>query len=209
MKIGILSDAHGNTLCLEKCIDHLLPKVDKIFFLGDIYGYFPDSSGNIKLLKKYNIHCILGNHDFKALKDHKEKIKLLKDDDFNFINSLSTHHILTYKNIKVIMVHGSPTDYLNEYVHPNSDFNKWRGVPYDIILMGHTHRSFIKKIEGKYFINVGSCGLPRDIGNLFTMGIINLEKRHYKIEKIEVNIEDIINTYPQIENNVITCLYRK
>ncbi len=40
MKIGVLSDAHGNPDGLKMCIDFFIQKkVGKIYFLGDAIGY--------------------------------------------------------------------------------------------------------------------------------------------------------------------------
>ena len=42
MRIGVISDAHGNPLGLRACLDFLAgEKVEAIYFLGDSVGYMP------------------------------------------------------------------------------------------------------------------------------------------------------------------------
>ena len=41
MKIGLLSDIHGNHIAMEAVMEFLLPEVDTFAFLGDLCGYYP------------------------------------------------------------------------------------------------------------------------------------------------------------------------
>ena len=220
MKIGVLSDAHGNALALKKCLEYLKEKVDKIFFLGDSCGYFPDVNGVIELLLQYNVHSVSGNHDFMIL--GKEKIDQKKDLVYqlsksqkklnkkteNYLNSLATSYTLEYNSLKILMVHASPTNNLHEYVYEYSDLKKWKNIDYDIVLMGHTHRSFIKRSNNKHYINVGSCGLPRDNGNLYSMAVLDLEDKNYCIDKLNIPYKTVLNYYPNVHESVKSCLKR-
>ena len=43
MKIGILSDAHGNPHGLNRCLTALKREgAERLYFLGDAVGYLPD-----------------------------------------------------------------------------------------------------------------------------------------------------------------------
>ena len=64
MKLGVISDIHGNYLALEKVISKIkLFNVDKILFLGDSVGYLCYPNEVISLLIENNIQCIKGNHE--------------------------------------------------------------------------------------------------------------------------------------------------
>jgi putative phosphoesterase len=220
MKIGILSDAHGNAIALKKCLEYLKEKVDKIFFLGDSCGYFPDVNTVVELLEEYEIHSIKGNHDAMILGHDnidlkKEDVyqinaskKILTESSKEYLLSLSSSFKMEYNKIKVIMVHGSPADNLYEYVYENSNFIKWKDIKYDIVLMGHTHRPFIKEVGSKWFINVGSCGLPRDYGNLFSMAILDLDNEEYSLKRLKISTEKILDSYPNVHESVRACLKR-
>ncbi|WP_407649025.1 metallophosphoesterase family protein [Devosia algicola] len=64
MKIGLLSDAHGNPEGLERCLSALHRiAVDKIYFLGDAVGYFSGWRDVLRLLHDNEVDAVLGNHD--------------------------------------------------------------------------------------------------------------------------------------------------
>ena len=62
MKIGLISDIHGNLEALEAVLKYLSTeeKVDKIIVLGDIVGYMTNPNECVQLT---NYDCIQGNHD--------------------------------------------------------------------------------------------------------------------------------------------------
>ena len=59
MKIGLISDIHGNLEALEVALEYLSvkEKVDKIIVLGDIVGYMANPNECVQLIKDYD--CIL------------------------------------------------------------------------------------------------------------------------------------------------------
>jgi len=62
MKIGIISDIHGNSHGL-KIVLSKLSKCDKTLCAGDISGYYPFVDESISLLKEHKVISVLGNHD--------------------------------------------------------------------------------------------------------------------------------------------------
>ena len=67
MKIGLISDIHGNLEALETVLECLSAKekVDKIIVLGDIVGYMANPNECVELTKNYD--CIQGNHDYTVV----------------------------------------------------------------------------------------------------------------------------------------------
>lgn len=55
----------------------------------------------------------------------------------------------------------------------------------DIIIFGHTHRFTEEIMNGRLWLNPGSCGRPR-FGNQTSMVIMELCNKKYTINKIEV-----------------------
>ncbi len=195
MKIGILSDAHGNWTGFKTCFDIIVSKdVDKIFYLGDIYGY--GLNGNKIANYIFNqspnfIHCLMGNHDAMMLgllpiDDEKNKIYRLKPEAINdsgksLLMSLLPYSINKIGDISILFVHGTPHDPLCGYLYENDSFENYLFLNYDYIFMGQTHRPYIKKIEKTTFINVGSCGLPRDVGNRVSCVIFDTISKDYQV----------------------------
>jgi predicted phosphodiesterase len=61
------------------------------------------------------------------------------------------------------LVHGSPRDPVDEYLHPDTPLDDLVGfAKAPFVVMGHSHRPFVRSARGTTFVNVGSCGLPRD-----------------------------------------------
>ena len=62
---GLLADIHANDIALKVALEELDQLgVDEIICSGDIVGYGGNPNETISLLRKYNVKCILGNHDF-------------------------------------------------------------------------------------------------------------------------------------------------
>lgn len=174
--IGILSDAHGNITGFRLAILHLKKLgVQKFYFLGDALGYIPTVDVVQELIEMGpEIQCILGNHELMILKNkivvnrddiykHKLISEKLHIDQIAFLNKWPTKLSVSIAGTKVLFIHGSPTDVSNGYIYPDTDLTKFI-VDEDFVFMGHTHYPFIKQEKGITFVNVGSCGLPRDDG---------------------------------------------
>ncbi|WP_062105550.1 metallophosphoesterase family protein [Bacillus niameyensis] len=66
MRIGIITDIHGNSAALKAVLDELdnLKHVDHIYCLGDMIGIGPDSNEVLDMMFSRNdISMITGNHD--------------------------------------------------------------------------------------------------------------------------------------------------
>ena len=64
MRIAILSDIHGNFFALEAVIKQIHNmQVDRIYFLGDLLGYYYEPKKVYQKLREINAIMILGNHE--------------------------------------------------------------------------------------------------------------------------------------------------
>lgn len=219
MKIAIISDAHGNYLSLLKVLKHASQHTNKIYFLGDAVGYFSESDKVIDTLIEYKINCIIGNHDamlidklkIDPIKDKIYRIEIsrkgIKKRNINFLNSLSTKIELDIDGIKILMVHGSPFNHLEGYIYPNTILEET--IDFDYLFIGHTHHSFVIKQKKTVISNPGSCGLPRDNGNVISYILFDTLLRTLEIIKIKYNIDSILKHYSStIHESVITVLKR-
>lgn len=174
--IGVLSDAHGNIPVFERMLNTLSRLgAERFVFLGDAVGYIPSVAVLDKLMKMgKGVQCILGNHEqmllggaYPARLESVYRIRaarsLLSAEQAAFVSSWPSFLQMDFPSGRALFVHGSPHDHQNGYVYPDTDLTGF-DVPYDFIFMGHTHRAFIREHSGRRFINVGSCGLPRDDG---------------------------------------------
>ena len=223
MKVGFLSDAHGNAYAANKCFK-LMSQFDvkKIFYLGDAVGYFPDAKGVLELVHMQASTVLMGNHEAMLLRhipvpqDKDEAYKISKTakniSQDQIVKTVSTipfwHGNIAGRNI--LCVHGSPWNPLNEYVYPDSDLKHFMPLPYDAIFMGHTHRPFIKKLGTLLLVNVGSCGLPRDQGDLASFAVYDTDKNECKIYRVKIHVQNVLDRYSgEIHQCVIDTLQRK
>lgn len=201
MKRAIISDIHGNFEALTavlKQIEEL--NVDQIICLGDIIGYGPNPIECLDLVMSRCAFTILGNHDQAAIFDpdgfnpvaskaiYWTRDQLEKDTSnleqadlrWDFLGELPRRH----DEGKFLFVHGSPRDPTNEYVFPETVYERDRldhlmGRFEQYCFQGHTHIPGVFYTNGtfltpedrdhhfelseeKVMVNVGSVGQPRD-----------------------------------------------
>jgi putative phosphoesterase len=215
MKIGIISDIHSNLFALRKVISDLKKhKVNFVINAGDNVGYsaFPDSC--IQILRKEKIYCVMGNYDDavandrflcgcgeadeKTMKIRAASLKWTQNNtsDYNkeFLNNLPRILNLEIDGKKILAMHGGLVA-LNEFIYEH-EYEKFENISThtdaDIIIMGHTHKSFILNLFGKLFINPGSVGKPEE----------GSPKASYVVLDLNDNYADIYHTSYNVERNI-------
>lgn len=222
MMIGIFSDVHGNLIAFEQCLS-LFNRlgVEKSFFLGDAVGYYPDGNLVLSGLSRLSIDCICGNHEAMLLgrlpingnRDEiyglKKQQEQLEQHNIEFLQDWALKREFSIDNRHILMAHGSPWDPLSEYIYPNADFCRFDNLPYDVIFLGHTHRPFIKKIGQTVVVNVGSCGLPRDQGDLLSCAIMDTYSGQINIIRQKIDNNLVLTRYQNLDPSIIKCMHRK
>jgi predicted phosphodiesterase len=151
LKIGIISDIHGNAEALQVVLNEL-KDVDKIVCLGDIIGYGADPEYCIEKIRELDIPCIKGNHegaltgelDLNYFNDYARRAiewtkKKLKEQDFIYLSRLGKK-ITIYQD--VLGVHGSPRQPLWEYILDEQTAEEvFISFDFRIYFIGHSHIS--------------------------------------------------------------------
>jgi putative phosphoesterase len=186
MRIGILSDIHGNMPALEAVLtDMSRRQLDAMFCLGDLVGYGASPNEVTAEIKASGIPTIMGNYDDGvgfdrdecgcAYRDPGEKqrghrsLLWTRDNTSHenkaFLRSLVAEIRREAAGKRLLLVHGSPRR-MNEYLfedRPLSSFQRLAASSNaDIIVFGHTHRPYTKLVDGVRFVNAGSVGKPKD-----------------------------------------------
>ncbi|MFB6144286.1 MAG: metallophosphoesterase [Candidatus Nanohaloarchaea archaeon] len=210
MKIAVISDIHSNYEALLSVMDHIEQKeVQNIFCCGDLIGYNSRPNEVIELLKEKDVQSVRGNHDdalftgaanFNPVAKEclevnreiltNENLEYLKD-----LNQIATHEM---NDKDIVQVHGSPRDPINAYIYEesiNESFIEDQGITQDVILMGQTHKPYVKEVQGKLFVNPGSVGQPRDGDPRAAYALIDLEKEQVSIIRREYDVD------ATVENN--------
>jgi putative phosphoesterase len=223
MKIGLLSDAHGNWKALEKCLLTLQRfGVEVIYFLGDAVGYLPGEREVLDLLVAFQARCQKGNHEGLLLGDlvlskEKDQIyglsrarKRISLEHLQIMKRWPDSQKVTCEGKEILLVHGSPSDTLQGYVYADADLSFAVAHPYDAIFMGHTHCPFAVTYQDKLIVNVGSCGLPRDQGDMAAFAVYDTKEHCAEIYRVPFDWGEVVGELEQgsIAPEVMECFKR-
>jgi putative phosphoesterase len=225
MKVGFLSDAHGNITATALTVGKMRELgLDEIYFLGDAIGYMPDGAAVLELLEHEGIRCVMGNHDAMGLgrlpiREEREAAYRL-----TVYSGESRHsHLLKiagpwpirreleFGGKKFLLVHGRPANELEGYLYEDGAIGLDETGGYDVIVMGQTHRPYVRNAGGTLLINAGSCGLPRDIGNLPSFAVYDCDNLTAQIHRVEIDVESVIDSWASgdVHESVLACLRRQ
>ncbi|MDQ2086762.1 YfcE family phosphodiesterase [Herbivorax sp. ANBcel31] len=225
MKLAVIGDIHSNLLALRSAVrDIKKKKVDFIICTGDNVGYSPFPNEVIKFLKSKNIISIQGNYD-KAIGnrepvcgcDYKEERlielgaisleytnKVITESNREYLRNLPENFKLKCGEYNILVVHGSPKK-INQSLKEDSPLIEkvLEEIPENILIVGHTHIPFIKRVRNKYILNPGSIGKPATEDPNPTYLILNITK-----DSVEVSINKVSYDYERaaqaiIENNFL------
>ncbi|WP_300675417.1 metallophosphoesterase family protein [Soonwooa sp.] len=234
IKIAIFSDVHGNLPALKTVLKDIKEKgIQYQFCLGDLVDFAPWCNEVIEIIRQENILCLLGNHDERIafdqtlipLEKHSEAEtnarnqainhtrKAISEENKNYLSQLPFNAKLNYKvgkkHWKIQLVHASLNSN-DTYIYESENDNTFRKLANeadaDIVVMGHTHISFKKKIDDLWFVNCGSVGRSKEENRLASYLSINLfeDKIIPEIVQIPYPIEETIEA---IENSEIPNFY--
>lgn len=206
MRIGIISDIHGNFPALVSVWNALQSDVcDEYLCLGDIVGYYPMINECIGLLRDNGVLSLMGNHDaymtgklqctrsrsVNACIAYQQTI--IHPENLAWLASLSSYrHVPMY-----YAMHGSLNDPLDGYIK-NFDFAEVHStVPgCKRFFSGHTHIQTIQHKDTLTYCNPGSVGQPRDHNPWAAYAIfdthagITLKRVPYDIDKIAFEMKN-------------------
>jgi putative phosphoesterase len=186
MRIGIFSDIHGNLPALQAVLaDMAARKLETAYCLGDLVGYGASPNEVVERIQSEGIPSIIGNYDDGVGFDREEcgcAYREPLDQELGqrslmwtraqttpgnkaFLRGLLPEFRFEGNGKRVLLVHGSPRK-MNEYLfedRPLSSFERLAASSNaDVIVFGHTHKPYVKDVNGVTFVNAGSVGKPKD-----------------------------------------------
>lgn len=185
-RIAIFGDLHGNVGATEAvlaAIDSEAP--DAVHCLGDLVGYGAFPNETTELIRERHIPTVMGNYDDGvgfdrdecgcAYRDADEEARgqrslvwtrrVTTDENKAYLRSLEPDIRFEVSGKRYRLVHGSPrrmNEYLFEDRDPRSLERIARTADCDVLVFGHTHKPWVREIEGVLFVNAGSVGKPKD-----------------------------------------------
>jgi predicted phosphodiesterase len=192
MRIGILSDIHGNLEALEAVVGVLRDKgVTRFVCCGDVVGYGPDPDLCVEVVRRLRCTCVAGNHDYGVVGNAPlEGFNSAAADALLWTRSRLTESNRSYladlplslEDGLLRFVHSSPSapdswKYVLTVRQAGAEMEECTST---VCAIGHTHQQmaveclpsrqarrlcddyFAIRPNAKYLINAGSVGQPRD-----------------------------------------------
>jgi putative phosphoesterase len=165
VRIGVVSDLHGNVPALVAALAALDGVVDEVWCAGDIVLEYRFSNETVALLRTNGVTAIQGNHDMVLLSPAGVTARTapgVDPDEVAWLASLPVRHELAADGHRILMVHGSPWEPHGDYVRAGNP--KWREADQldaDIVIVGHTHEPMVERFGSTLVVNPGSLGEPR------------------------------------------------
>jgi len=213
LRMAIISDVHGNWRALKAVLGHAQKKnIQTIWHLGDFVGYGPWPNEVIETIRESRIDSIIGNYDLKVLDFAKNRRawqkskhpvkyfsfawthKNLKKGNANYLRGLPSKMLNFFGGKRFLLVHGSPVA-IDEPLTKDTPTKRFRKlakrVKEDIVLCGHSHEFFVRKIAGVTFINPGSAGHPLDGDRRASYVIVEMKNDKLKVKnyRLKYNLQ--------------------
>lgn len=204
MRVGLISDVHGNRRALEAVLEDL-DGVDEIWCLGDTVGYGPEPAACCTLVRERATIVLAGNHDVATLlpgeisrfsrdaaRAARWTAEVLDADSRQWLSTL----VGSAERGPVGLFHGSPRDPIWEYVTTHAAVRTaLDATPAVLVAAGHTHAPICVRLDAgrlsgglrhngssidlgdtdRAFANPGSVGQPRDGDARASSAILELD----------------------------------
>jgi len=212
MRLAVFSDVHGNLAALEAVLQDIKRRsTDYTVCAGDLVGYGPFPNQVIELITSGEIPSVMGNYDDgvgfsrmvcgcdypdpEAQRSGERSITWTKEqttiENKKVLAGLPREIRLETKGKQLLVVHGSPRQ-LNEYLRPDTPEVYFRELlaeeAIDVLICGHTHVPFLKRLDRGLIVNVGSVGRPKHGRPNAVYALIHVEQ--------EVSVDFIEVPYP-------------
>ena len=192
VKLGIISDVHGNIEALDAVVRSLRDKgATRFICCGDIVGYGPDPNRCIETIRGMHCTCVAGNHDYvvagsvpiRGFSSAAASAALWTRNQLPESSRLYLENLpLARSEESLLVVHSSPSapDAWEYVLTLRAAAAEMGHYPGGVCVVGHSHQplaverlpgrsarriredTFNIRPDAKYFINAGSVGQPRD-----------------------------------------------
>ncbi|MBV1877011.1 MAG: metallophosphatase family protein [Pseudomonadales bacterium] len=169
MKIGIVSDIHGNLPGLEAALDSM-GSIDHLICPGDAFDEYSFSNEVVARLRELKADYVLGNHEDMFFSRAGERARSHPGIDQELMQWAASrpHYLnLEFGDKRLLLFHSTPWEPYGDYVFPHmkSTLVRFGESDADYMVYGHTHSQLLQRHNGTLVINPGSAGHARDASN--------------------------------------------
>ncbi len=181
MRLGIISDIHGNLLALEAVLAELENEPpDRLICLGDVVAG-PRAHDALARVRGLDCPVIMGNWDAWSVDGMPEPLNpteerlyglgafwahALDEADGDFIRTFVPRVELDLDGTRLLCFHGSPRSYDDWIVAttPDPEVDQLLGgFDAPVLVGGHTHLQMLRRYSDSLFLNPGSVGMPFEL----------------------------------------------
>ncbi len=195
MRIAALSDIHSNLPALEAVFDDM-PAVDAMVCAGDVIGYYTWPGACVDMVMERSIPTVMGNHDRELVSDTPFRFhgsaraglefadRELNEHQRSWLASLPDDRVEFNGLIRI--VHGHPRN-PDRYTYPE-EVSPAILDDEPILVLGHTHLQFHRRLDTGLVLNPGSVGQPRDGDPRAAYAIIDTDEMAVEERRVEYDI---------------------
>ena len=216
MRVAVISDIHANLHALEAVADAIEAEgPDEIWCVGDVVGYGPQPNPCCDWTAEHADLCIAGNHDLGVL----GTLDLAYFSDDAAVAALWTRAVLSEgahdylarlelsaEREPVALYHASPRDPVWEYVLTwEAAREAIEDSAGEVTIVGHSHVPLAigegdevgghasggteVDLDGRWLLNPGSVGQPRDGDPAAAWLLLDLDGRHASFRRVPYDVE--------------------
>ncbi|HZC29391.1 MAG TPA: metallophosphoesterase family protein [Gaiellaceae bacterium] len=218
MRVAVISDVHGNRHALDAVLAEIdAESVDGVWCLGDTVGYGPQPNECCRLVQTHADLCLVGNHDLAALgeltvSDFNEDAaaaviwttQMLTEESRRFLRGLEPQAHAD----SVQLFHASARDPVWEYVLSEEAARRTFDLTdAPLVLVGHSHVALALTLDGtgvagglaasgtklelagRWLVNPGSIGQPRDGDPRAAWVLADLAQRSLTFRRVAYPVE--------------------
>jgi putative phosphoesterase len=199
MRLGLLSDIHGNRVALSAVLDDM-PPVDRLVCAGDVVGYNPWPAECVAAVRERGVPTVLGNHDRAVAQGTAFRFnsmaaagveyanERLDQDAVEWLRTLPDERTVADGRVK--LVHGHPDD-PDRYTYPDQ-FGPEMLDDEDVLVLGHTHVQAHRSYDEGVVVNPGSLGQPRDGDPRAAYAVLDLDDLSVEERRVEYDVETVV-----------------
>ncbi len=224
MKIVILSNVHANFAALRS----LQEDWDELWMIGDLVNYGPNPNEVVEWVRGHAHFVVRGNHDhaigFSADPRCSAPYRAMASETGAFTASVLSPESKRYlerfplsieRRLAVhafYLCHATPSDPLFGYL--DKDASAWeaevKSTGATVVVTGHTHVPFLRKVGDQTLINPGSIGQPKTgtpdaCYAVWEDGALELRRSAYPVEETVSDIQRM-PVSDEVRRNLILSL---
>lgn len=183
MKLGVISDIHGDVAALETALKRLeeTHKVDQVVCAGDLVGRGAHQDDVVNVIRQRNIVTVRGNHDEWAYP--------ISPENRSFLRGLPLEWRGVFDDVPVYMTHGKPGNNLwglyRDHISNTLLDMMLKDLRSNVLITGHTHVPLYVRVNNGCVINAGSLyTFPSQRVSSHSYGVLTLPDLSFEVYDI-------------------------